>query len=209
VRAGRQRGAHITCDVTPHHFAMSDEWILGTRRFAWEESRDPWEEPMTAGAYDSACRVNPPLPSRDDARALLAAIADGTVDAIATDHAPHPAERKLVPFAEAAPGMVGLETALSLALAAVEAGALTLQAVLAAMSTRPAAVIGLERSLRPGQSANLVVFDPEASWRVERKALASRSANTPLRGMRLPGAVALTVAEGRVTWYAGQLTRVT
>jgi dihydroorotase len=195
IRAAKGRGVAVTCDVTPHHLALTDAWVAGSRRFSWDEP-----EPRAELAYDGSCRVNPPLPSRDDALALLAAVADGTVDAIATDHAPHPAERKLVPFDDAAPGLIGLETALSLGLAAVENGRLTLPALVAALSTRPAAIIGEPRSLAPGASADLVLFDPAASWVVERSALASASANTPLLGAELPGVVRLTVARGRVTY---------
>ena len=195
VRAARGRGVAVTCDVTPHHLAMTDEWVAGSRRYAWEAP-----EPNEARAYDAACRVNPPLASRDDALALLEGVADGTIDAIATDHAPHAPERKLVPFDEAAPGLIGLETALSLGLAAVEAGLLALPALVAAMSTRPAAIIGEQRGLGVGETADLLVFDPEARWTVEAGELASRSANTPLLGMELPGVVRLTVADGRVTY---------
>jgi dihydroorotase len=195
VRAARARGIAVTCDVTPHHLALTDAWVAGSRHFAWEE---PDGHPDLA--YVGSCRVNPPLPSRDDALALLAAVADGTVDAIATDHAPHPLERKLVPYGDAAPGLIGLETALSLGLAAVEAGRLGLPALIAALSTRPAAIIGEGRSLAVGSAADLVLFDPDALWRVEASALASASVNTPLMGMELPGVVRLTVAEGRVTY---------
>jgi dihydroorotase len=198
VRRARQRGLPVTCDVTPHHLALTDEWVAGARRFAWEE---PAGDPMVPDrAYDGACRVNPPLPSREDAMALLAGVADGTVDAIATDHAPHPPERKLVPFDEAAPGMIGLETALSFGLAAVQAGRLGLGTLVAALSTRPAEIIGERRSLAIGQPADLVAFEPGARWRVAREALASASANTPLLGMELPGVVRLTVADGRLTY---------
>jgi dihydroorotase len=191
--------------VAPHHLALTDAWVAGDRHFAWENGRDP--EAGSGGldpelAYDGTCRVNPPLPTREDALALLAAVADGTVDAIATDHAPHPPERKAVPFAEAAPGLIGLETALGVGLAAVVAGRLELSTLLAALSTRPAALIGESRSLAAGSSADLVVFDPRRSWRVERSAFASRSANTPLLGLDLPGVVRLTVAAGRITYDA-------
>jgi dihydroorotase len=195
VRAARARGVAVTCDVTPHHLAMTDEWVAGSRHFAWEEP-----EPSEASAYDGACRVNPPLATRDDALALLAAVADGTIDAIATDHAPHPPEHKLVPFDEAAPGLIGLETALSLGLAAVEARRLELPALVAALSARPAAIVGERRGLAVGETADLVAFDPGARWTVEGGALVSRSANTPLLGMELPGVVRLTVADGRVTY---------
>ena len=206
IRRARASGVRVTCDVAPHHLALTDAWVAGDRRFAWENGRDPGSG--SAGldpelAYDGTCRVNPPLPTREDAMALLAALADGTVDAIATDHAPHPPERKAVPFAEAAPGLIGLETALGIGLAAVVAGHLDLSTLLAALSTRPAALIGESRSLAAGSNADLVVFDPRRSWRVERSALASRSANTPLLGMDLPGVVRLTVAAGRITYDAG------
>lgn len=195
VRRAKARGVRVTCDVTPHHLALADTWVAGDRRFSWEE-----RALQLSLAYDASCRVNPPLTSRADAAALLAGVADGTIDAIATDHAPHPPQRKLVPFDEAAPGLIGLETALSLGLAAVEAGRLPLPTLLAALSTRPAAIIAERRGIRLGEPADLVVFDPAARWRVERAALASASVNTPLLGMELPGVVRLTLAEGRVTY---------
>ena len=195
VRAARSRGVAVTCDVTPHHLAMTDAWVAGSRRFAWEEPA-----PRSELAYDGRCRVNPPLASRDDALALLAGLEDGTVDAIATDHAPHPAQRKLVPFDAAAPGLIGLETALSIGLLAVQAGRLGLPGLLAALSTRPATIIGEARGLRIGERADLVAFDPTARWTVEGATLASASVNTPLIGMELPGVVRLTVADGRVTY---------
>ena len=198
VRRARARGLPVTCDVTPHHMALTDEWVAGSRQFAWEGSGDHALD--VASAFDGSCRVNPPLPSREDALALLAGLADGTVDAIATDHAPHPPERKLVPFEEAAPGMIGLETALSIGLAAVEAGRLDLATLIGALSIRPAEIIGEGRSLAPGQLADLVVFDPLSRRRVDVAVLASASANTPLLGVELPGVVRLTMAEGRVTY---------
>jgi len=205
VRRAKDGGVDVTCDVTPHHLAMTDAWVAGSRRFTWDEPDAPIElDP--AYAYDGATRVSPPLPSREDGLALLVGVADGTVDAIATDHAPHPRERTAVEFAVAAAGMIGLETALSLGLAAVEAGALSLPTLLAALSTRPAAIIGEPRSLDAGSVADLVVFDPRARSRLDAGSLASRSANTPLLGMELTGVVRLTVADGRVTHDAGLLS---
>jgi dihydroorotase len=196
VRRARADGVAVTCDVTPHHLALAETWIAGDRSFAW----DPPGPADPGLAYDTSCRVNPPLATREDAAALLAAVEDGVIDAIATDHAPHPPERKVVPFAEAAPGLIGLETALSLGLAAVGAGRLSLASLVAALSTRPAAIVGERRGLSVGSPADLVVFDPSARWRVDAATLASASRNTPLLGMELPGVVRLTVAEGRVTY---------
>jgi dihydroorotase len=208
IRRAKQRGVRVTCDVTPHHLALTDEWVAGWRGFAWDEptgvAADPFGAALDATlAYDPACRVNPPLAPRPEALALLAGVADGSVDAIATDHAPHPRERKAVEFGAAAPGMIGLETALSLGLAAVEAGHLELARLLEALSTRPASLIGEVRTLQAGSVADLVVFDPAARWQVEASVLASASSNTPLLGMELPGVVRMTVAGGRVTYRDG------
>jgi len=208
IRRAKDLGVRVTCDVTPHHLTLTDAWVAGWRGFAWEEldgvAADPFGAPLDAAlAYDSSCRVNPPLASRADALVLLAGVADGTIDAIATDHAPHPRERKGVEFGAAAPGMIGLETALSLGLAAVEAGNLELVRLLEALSTRPASLIGETRTLQPGSVADLVVFDPVARWRVEASGLASASSNTPLLGMELPGVVRMTVAGGRITYRDG------
>ena len=202
VRRARARGLPVTCDVTPHHLAMTDAWVAGSRRFTWEEGHADLEPLDLDRAYDGRCRVNPPLASREDALALLAGLADGTVDVIATDHAPHQPQRKLVPFDDAGPGLIGLETALSLGLAAVAAGRLELTTLVTALSIRPAEIIGERRSLALGQAADLVVFDPVARWRVEASALASTSSNTPLLGMELPGVVRMTIADGRVTYRA-------
>lgn len=200
VRRARAEGLRVTCDVTPHHLALTDRWVAGDRRFAWEDTVELHIDPERA--YDGTTRVNPPLPSRDDALALLAGVADGTVDAIATDHAPHTVTDKLVEYAAAAPGISGLETALSLTLAAVVAGRIGLPEALAALSTRPAALIGEERSLEPRRLAELVVFHPDATWRVEESSLESKGKNTPLLGMEFPGRVLLTIAAGRVTYDA-------
>jgi len=198
VRRARGRGLPVTCDVTPHHLALTDAWVAGSRRFAWEE---PDDAPIDVEhSYDGLCRVNPPLASREDALALLGGLADGTIDAIATDHAPHPPERKLVPFGEAAPGMIGLETALAIGLAAVEAGHLDLARLIAALSIRPAEIINERRSLAIGQPADMVVFDPSTRAVLAADSLASASSNTPLLGVELPGAVRLTVAQGRLTF---------
>ena len=195
VRGAKARGIAVTCDVTPHHLALTDAWVAGSRRFAWEEA-----DPVAELAYDGACRVNPPLATRDDALALLAGVADGTVDAIATDHAPHPSERKLVPFNEASPGMIGLETALSLGLAAVEAGAWTWRRWWRRCRRGLPGSSGSGAACRSAGPPTWSLFDPGARWRVDPGVLASASANTPMLGLELPGVVRLTVAGGRPTY---------
>lgn len=201
IRRARERGVNVTCDVTPHHLGMHDAWLAGDRQFSWAVDRWTGDGPLDPQlAYDANCRVDPPLPSHSDAESLLGAVADATVDAIATDHRPQPPQRKQVEFAAAAPGMVGLATALSLGLAAVAAGVVDLSRLVAALATRPAQLVGERRGLGIGSSADLVVFDPNATWVVERGALASVHANTPLLGRKLPGVVRMTVAGGRVTY---------
>jgi dihydroorotase len=211
VRRAKAAGLPVTCDVTPHHLALTDEWVAGARRFAWEAGADgdPWRDGALAVApYASSLRVNPPLRTPADALACLAALADGTADAIATDHAPHTEVDKAVEFGQAANGISGIETALGLVLAAVDAGHLTLARAIESLTTGPAAVLG-GRSRRNGSvglvegaPADLVVFDRSESWMVTAEALASRGKNSPLLGMDLPGRVLLTMADGRVAYKA-------
>jgi dihydroorotase len=214
VRAAKAAGLPVTCDVTPHHLAFSDEWLAGARRFAWEGldddglARDPWaDRALVAAPYDPSLRVNPPLRSPGDAVACLAALADGTADAVATDHAPHTVVDKAVEFGLAATGISGIETALGLLLAAVDAGRLPLGRALAALTSGPAAVLGSRLGTRSGRvglvegaQADLVVFDRSDTWRVEAGSLASRGKNSPLIGRDLPGRVLLTLAGGRLAY---------
>ncbi|TAK00644.1 MAG: dihydroorotase [Chloroflexota bacterium] len=213
VRAAKAKGLPVTCDVTPHHLALTDEWVAGARRWSWEAldddgaARDPWRDgAITAAPFDPSLRVNPPLRSAADAAACLAALADGTADAIATDHAPHAEVDKAVEFGLAANGISGIETALGVVLAAVDAGQLTLATAIAALTTGPARVLGdrgpAHRGLAEGEFANIVVFDRSATWRVESGALASKGKNSPLLGRDLPGRVLLTVAGGRLAYEA-------
>ncbi|HET9682447.1 MAG TPA: dihydroorotase, partial [Candidatus Limnocylindrales bacterium] len=171
VRRAKAAGLPVTCDVTPHHLALTDEWLAGSRRFAWEaldragRARDPWRDgALEAPPYDSSLRVNPPLRSPVDAAACLAALADGTADAIATDHAPHAAIDKDVEFGLASNGISGIETALGLVLSAVEAGRLPLARAIAALTAGPAATLpqrvgGGGSGLIVGAPADLVIFD--------------------------------------------------
>jgi dihydroorotase len=212
VRWAKNGGLPVTCDVTPHHLALTDEWLAGARRWAWDaldadgRARSPWADGAIIGAaYDPSLRVNPPLRSAEDAAAVLAALVDGTADAVATDHAPHTRVDKEVEFGLAATGISGIETALGLVLAAVEAGQLPLARAIAVLTAGPAAVLGDSgwtgsRGLVEGAPADLVVFDRSASWRVEAGSLASRGKNSPLIGRELAGRVMLTVANGRLAY---------
>ncbi len=212
VRRAKAAGLPVTCDVTPHHVALSDEWLAGARRWAWDavgpdgRRRDPWgDRAIEAAPFTTALRVNPPLRSPVDAVACLDGLADGTVDAVATDHAPHGVVAKEVEFAAAANGMIGLETALGLLLAAVDAGRLTLARAVAALTVGPARVLGGlggSPGLRTGEPATLVVFDPGSTWRVADDSLRSRARNTPLLGRDLAGVVHLTIANGRAAFVA-------
>jgi len=176
VREAKAAGVAVSAEVTPHHLVLTEDVV---------------------SSYDPVFKVNPPLRTAADVAALRGGLVDGTVDAIATDHAPHPPEAKEVAFCEAAPGMVGLETALSLALS--ELG-LPVETVLALMSWQPAAIAGIRGAhggpVRPGTPANLCVIDPARRWVVEPSALASRSRNTPFAGRELRGKVRHTVFAG-------------
>ena len=216
VRQAKAAGLPVTCDVTPHHLAFTDEWIVGARRWSWEAlddagaARDPWADgAISAGAFDPSLRVNPPLRGPVDAAACWAALRDGTADAIATDHAPHTEVDKAIEFGHAANGISGIETALGIAIAGVDAGQLSLAAAIAALTTGPARVLGSRapgggaaRGLVEGEVADLVVFDRSATWEVSADSLASRGKNSPLLGRELSGRVLLTVAAGRVAYEA-------
>ena len=211
IRRAKADGLPVTCDVTPHHLALTDEWIAGAQRFAWEAGADadPWGDgALMTEPFSSALRVNPPLRTPADALACLAALADGTADAIATDHAPHTEVDKAVEFGLAANGISGIETALGLVLSAVDAGQLTLLRAIELLTTGPATVLG-GRSRRDGAvglvegaPADLVVFDRADTWTVTADALASKGKNSPLLGMALPGRVLLTMAAGQVAYEA-------
>jgi len=176
VRAAKADGLPVTAEACPHHFTLTDE-LLGT--------------------FDAVYKVNPPLRTPADIAALKVGLADGTIDAIATDHAPHPPETKEQPLDQAPPGMLGLQTALSLALG--ELG-LDLPAVIRLLSTNPARIARLDDRhggpVEVGRPANLVVFDPSATWTVVPAQLASKSRNTPYAGRTMTGVVRHTILRG-------------
>ncbi|MBU3750161.1 MAG: dihydroorotase [Mycobacterium sp.] len=182
LKWAKQQGISITAEVTPHHLMLDDSRLA---------------------SYDGRNRVNPPLREASDTEALRRALADGVIDCVATDHAPHAEHEKCCEFAQARPGMLGLQTALSVVVATMVApGLLDWRGVARVMSENPARIVGLADQGRPlevGEPANLVLVDPDASWTVDASALASRSANTPLAAMTLPATVTATLLRGRIT----------
>jgi dihydroorotase len=180
VRDAKRRGLPVTCEVTPHHLALTDE---------------------ACSHYDTRTKVMPPLRTVADQEALLEALADGTIDAIATDHAPHSPVEKDVEFECAAPGMLGLETALPIVLDFVRMGTLDESRVIAALTSGPARTFGLPGgSLAIGSVADLTVIDPERALDLTPDVLASKSKNSPFIGQKLAGRAVMTFVEGRVVY---------
>ncbi len=181
LRRGRAAGVCVTGEVTPHHLCLTDDAVR---------------------TLDPNVKMNPPLRSAEDRAALVEALRDGTISAVATDHAPHSLEEKEVPFESAPFGVVGLETAFSaLYTYLVEPGVLALETVLERMSAGPAVIFGLERPrIAVGAAANVTLLDLAASWRVRADRLRSRSQNSWLLGERLDGRVMVTIAAGRIAY---------
>ena len=182
LKWAKGQGISVTAEVTPHHLLLDDSRL---------------------NSYDGRNRVNPPLREASDTVALRAALADGVIDCVATDHAPHAEHEKTCEFAVARPGMLGLQTALSVVVQTmVEPGLLNWRDVARVMSERPAQIVGLTDQGRPievGEPANLTVVDPATTWQVSGPALASRSDNTPYESMTLPATVTATLLRGRIT----------
>jgi dihydroorotase len=175
VRWAKQRGLHVTCEVTPHHFTLIDEDVQ----------------------YDSRYKMNPPLAAREDREALIAGLADGTVDAIATDHAPHEPALKDVEFDRAPFGILGFETALALSLEQlVHTGRLTLMRMVELFTTGPARVLGIERKLAPNQPADLTIFSTTHEWTYDVKQSPSKSRNSPFDSRAFKGAPIATIVAG-------------
>jgi dihydroorotase len=182
VRRAKGRGARVTCEVTPHHFTLTDEAVEG---------------------YDTNTKMNPPLRSREHLNAVLEAVADGTIDAIATDHAPHHSDEKELEYDHAAFGITGLETAVALALdRLVHRGVIGLERLVELCSTTPARVFRLEGrgTLRPGSWGDVTVLDPELEWKFDAAQSKSKSRNTPFDGWTFRGAAVATVVAGRVVY---------
>ncbi|MGH3883915.1 MAG: dihydroorotase [Pseudonocardiaceae bacterium] len=190
LRWAKERGIRVSAEVTPHHLLLTDERLIG---------------------YDPVNKVNPPLRTATDTQALRAALAEGIVDCVATDHAPHAAQDKDCEWSAARPGMLGLQTALSVVVATmVRPGLLDWRGVARVMSERPARIGGATEQGRPiavGQPATLVLVDPDATWTVRGAQLASLAGNTPYDGMELPGRVVATLLRGEVTTEDGKVQR--
>ena len=188
LRAAKAAGVRVTAEVTPHHLLLTDAALTG---------------------YDPVNKVNPPLRTAKDTKAVRAALAEGVIDVVATDHAPHAAQYKDTEWAAARPGMLGLQTALSVVVhTMVEPGLLDWRGVARVLSERPAQIGRLADQGRPiavGEPANLALVDPDGVWTVRGAALASRAENTPFEGMRLPATVAATVLRGGSPHATGEV----
>jgi dihydroorotase len=182
IRDAKAEGLHVTCEVAPHHFTLTDEAI---------------------GDYDTNAKMNPPLRNEADRLAMITGLMDGTVDCIATDHAPHALFEKEQEFERAPNGITGLETALGLALRVLHKGqGMTLRRVVELMSAQPAGIVSLEGrgTLAVGSFADVVVFDPAAEWSFEAKRSRSKSKNTPFDGAGMVGKVMATICEGKIVY---------
>src|ERR1700691_6043946 len=179
VRAAKKQGLPVTCEVTPHHFTLIDEDVR----------------------YDSHYKMNPPLASREDRAALIEGLADGSVDAIATDHAPHHPSSKDVEFDRAPFGITGFETALALGLSElVHPGKISLKRLVELFTTGPARVLGIERKIAADEPADLTIFSPDVAWTFRAADSPSKSRNTPFDGRSFRGAPMATVVAGRIVY---------
>jgi dihydroorotase len=192
VRRAKARGLRVTAEVTPHHLTLTDEIVA----FGANGGSDL--------VYDTNAKVNPPLRTQDDVDACIAGLADGTIDCVATDHAPHALIEKLCEFDEAAFGISGLETAFGLCMRLVHGGAIPLAALIERMTVGPVRALGLDRhvpgigTVALGAPADIALLDPGAEWIVDPARFASKGTNTPLAGVTLRGTVVCTIAAGRV-----------
>ena len=182
IREAKARGVRVTAEACPHHFSLTDEAVIG---------------------FSADAKMNPPLRTRADVQAVIEGLADGTIDAIATDHAPHAPEEKSWPIDQAPFGIVGLETALPLALALTASGRLTLPQVVRLLTAQPAAVIMSDRgTLGVGAVADITIIDPAREWVVDPAQFRSKSRNTPFSGWKMTGAVVKTLVNGKVVYDA-------
>ncbi|MEM7172288.1 MAG: dihydroorotase, partial [Pseudomonadota bacterium] len=182
IRQAKRRGLPVTCDTAPHYFTLNEQAV---------------------GHYRSFAKVSPPLRSEEDRAAVAAGLCDGTIDAIASDHAPHDQESKRLPFTVAEPGIVGLETLLPLSLALFHKGDIGLLDLLRRLSLNPASILGLPSGrLAKGAAGDLVIFDPDHPWRLDPEAFVSKSKNSPFDNHPVQGKIIRTVVDGRSIFAA-------
>ena len=179
IRSAKQRGVPVTAETAPHYFTLTDQSIA---------------------SYDTHAKMNPPLRSVEDRRAVCEALADGTIDVIATDHAPHSALEKQVPFDEAANGVIGLETSLPLALRLVDEGLLSIMQLIEKMAINPARILGLQTGIKDGGKADLTVIDPSEKYVYHAAKGFSKSRNTPFDGWEFKGRSKCTLVDGRIVY---------
>jgi len=180
IRDAKARGVKVTCETAPHYFTLTDDAVRG---------------------YNTTAKMNPPLREADDVAAIKQGLKDGTIDAIATDHAPHHIDEKDVEFNAAMNGIIGLETSLPLSLSLVQQGALSPNQLVEKMSCNPAKILSIDRgTLKPGSVADITVIDPARGWTVQADQLASKSKNSPWLGEAMTGAAAVTVVAGNVVF---------
>jgi dihydroorotase len=226
IRAAKERGVRVTAEATPHHLTLTDRWVLGALGFAEQPAEAPpsqheprgrrrkktepglglpaWLDPTHIQPYDTSTRVSPPLRGDEDVEALIEGLRDGTIDAIATDHAPHSQVDKECEYRLASPGISGLETALGLVLTLVHRGEMDLVNLVAKLTEGPASLLGrTPATLRPGSSADIVIFDPDHHWIVDTNKFASKGRNSPVQGQKLKGQVMLTMYRGQVVFRRG------
>ena len=191
LRRARELGLNVSAEVCPHHLTITDDWALGAQGRVGRSEL----------AFDTSTKVYPPLRGRADVNALVDALADGTIECIATDHAPHDTVSKQVTYQDAAFGISVLETALGSALQLVHEGRIGLPTLIERLTVGPARVLGPDyaplASLAPGTPADLVLFDPQAEWTVDASRFASKGKNTPLDGVKLRGRAFATIARRR------------
>ena len=195
LRSAKDRGVDVTAEVTPHHLTLNEEWVFGLKG----------EVPSSVGlqSYDTNTRVNPPLRSKADVRALVDALREGVIDIIATDHAPHAATDKVCTYNEAAPGINALETAFSSVFALVNSKKISLVRLIESLTTRPASILGRDLGrLRKGFPADITLINPSALWVVNPSTFASKSVNTPLAGVELRGRIVRTIYQGKTVFQS-------